>query len=94
MAQDVELREFIESWIPVNVKDAPHVKVAKLAAREEFMRHIAEREKVAYRSGYVAGNAKKNYDIKGRKRTIVTRRCDVCKKLGDDINQSQDKETK
>jgi hypothetical protein len=34
------LEKYIQSWIPINVKDAQHVKQAKLEARREFLNHI------------------------------------------------------
>lgn len=41
---DAELRAFIEGWIPINAKDAQHVKQAKLEAREEFVQLIKARD--------------------------------------------------
>ena len=35
---------FIESWIPINVKDASHVKEAKLEARKQFVAALKHRE--------------------------------------------------
>lgn len=37
-----ELREFIELWIPINVKDAQHVKEAKIEARKEFLDKVSQ----------------------------------------------------
>ena len=59
MPADTELREFIESWIPINVKDAHHVKVAKIEARDEFMQLIKQRDtairKEAEERGFTKG---------------------------------------
>lgn len=41
---DNNLEQFIESWIPINVKDTQIVKEAKIAARKEFVALIKERE--------------------------------------------------
>lgn len=53
--------KFIESWIPIHVKDAQHVKEAKIEARKEFESHYSKKLHEAEVRAKVTGETSDGY---------------------------------